>query len=112
MRAEGTFAVASFVPATVTPAAHVATAVDVAVATMEKTYAGEVVGRSSTLFTSAFDQARGIRTDVAVESFEGSLGGIRGTCNFAHSATTTGGMALEADGTHRIWFDHSLPSGG
>lgn len=138
MRAEGTFAVASYQPTDVTPAVDVALGVDVGVATMEKAYAGEVIGRSGTLFSSAFDPARGIGTYVAIEAFEGSLGGVEGTFAFAHAATTTGGnerlhellvivpgsgtgglagieggggMAVEPDGTHRIWFDYSLPSG-
>ena len=57
---------------------------------MEKTYTGDVVGRSATLFTSAFDAAAGIGTYVAMESFEGSLDGAPGTFNFVHSATTGG----------------------
>ncbi|MGW3661802.1 DUF3224 domain-containing protein, partial [Streptomyces sp. NPDC005141] len=68
------------------------------------------------------------------ESFEGSLHGREGSFNFVHSATTSGsdrtaefftivpssgtgeltgisgagGMAVDADGTHRIWFDYQL----
>lgn len=106
----------------------------VGVATMRKEYEGEVTGRSATLFTSAFDHARGTGTYVAMESFEGVLDGLEGAFNFAHSATTlgegrqseffvivpssgtgelagitgTGGMAVDADGTHRIWFDYEL----
>lgn len=69
-----------------------------------------------------------------MESFEGSLHGRDGTLNFVHSATRSGsdrtaefftivpssgtgdltgisgagGMAVDADGTHRIWFDYEL----
>ena len=101
---------------------------------MEKTYTGGVVGRSATLFTSAFDAAAGVGTYVAMESFEGSLDGAPGTFNFVHSATTggtdrsaehfaivpssgtgdlagirgSGGLAVDADGTHRVWFDYEL----
>jgi hypothetical protein len=101
---------------------------------MAKRYEGEVVGRSVTLFTAAFDQSTGTGTYVAMESFEGTLHGHRGAFNFAHSATTlgegreseffvivpasgtgalagitgTGGLAIDADGTHRIWFDYEL----
>ena len=101
---------------------------------MEKHYDGEILGRSATLFTAAFDQATGVGTYVAMESFEGSLDGHSGAFNFAHSATTsgsdrsadfftivpgsgtgalagitgTGGLAIDADGTHRIWFDYEL----
>lgn len=101
---------------------------------MEKHYLGDVVGQSATLFTAAFDQVSGIGTYVAMESFEGSLRDRFGAFNFAHSATTSGsdrtaeffvivpssgigeltgisgagGMAIDADGTHRIWFDYEL----
>ncbi|WP_344466601.1 DUF3224 domain-containing protein [Kitasatospora kazusensis] len=132
MRADGTFSVKSFVPTELVPEPAVPTGVPVGVAKMEKHFEGEVAGRSATLFTAAFDQATGIGTYVAMESFEGSLNGREGAFNFAHSATTsgsdrsaeffvvvpssgtgelagitgTGGMTVEADGTHRIWFDY------
>ncbi|GAA2147448.1 hypothetical protein GCM10009760_38380 [Kitasatospora kazusensis] len=122
----------SFVPTELVPEPAVPTGVPVGVAKMEKHFEGEVAGRSATLFTAAFDQATGIGTYVAMESFEGSLNGREGAFNFAHSATTsgsdrsaeffvvvpssgtgelagitgTGGMTVEADGTHRIWFDY------
>ncbi|MFJ4893782.1 DUF3224 domain-containing protein [Streptomyces sp. NPDC088788] len=134
MRASGTFTVRAFVPTELQPNPPVSTALPVGVATMEKHFEGEVAGRSATLFTAAFDQATGVGTYVAMESFEGSLLGRTGTFNFVHSATTTGsdrtaefftvvpasgtgelagirgtgGMAVDADGTHRIWFDHEL----
>lgn len=133
MRAAGTFEVADFTPAPV-PSPPIETAVPVGVATMAKHYEGEVAGRSATLFTAAFDQAAGVGTYVAMESFEGMLGGRVGAFNFAHSSTTlgegreseffvivpssgkdelagitgTGGIAIDADGTHRIWFDYEL----
>ncbi|MEW1566180.1 DUF3224 domain-containing protein [Streptomyces sp. NPDC093509] len=134
MRASGTFTVKAFVPTELQPDPPVSTALPVGVATMEKHFEGEVAGRSATLFTAAFDQVTGVGTYVAMESFEGSLLGRSGTFNFVHSATTTGsdrtaefftivpasgtgelagirgtgGMAVDADGTHRIWFDHEL----
>ncbi|MFG3166364.1 DUF3224 domain-containing protein [Streptomyces sp. NPDC048200] len=134
MRASGTFTVKAFVPTELQPNPPVSTALPVGVATMEKHFEGEVAGRSATLFTAAFDQATGVGTYVAMESFEGSLLGRSGTFNFVHSATTTGsdrtaefftivpasgtgelagirgtgGMAVDADGTHRIWFDPEL----
>ena len=69
-----------------------------------------------------------------MESFEGTLNGRAGAFNFIHSASTsgqdrtagyfaivpssgtgelagisgTGGMAIDADGTHRIWLDYEL----
>ncbi|MFF4657805.1 DUF3224 domain-containing protein [Streptomyces sp. NPDC001381] len=134
MRADGTFSVHAFVPTGLRPEPAVSTALPVGVATMEKRYEGEVTGRSATLFTAAFDQATGVGTYVAMESFEGALNGREGTFNFAHSATTTGadrsaefftvvpssgtgelagisgtgGLAVEADGTHRVWFVYEL----
>lgn len=134
MRAEGTFSVTSFAPAEVAAPVEVVTAAPAGVATMEKAFAGEVEGRSATLFTAAYDQARGTGTYLAMESFEGTLAGRTGTFNFAHSATTTGtdrsapffvivpgsgtgalagiggggGIAIDADGTHRIWFEYEI----
>jgi len=123
-----------FAPATVEQAIDVRTGVDVGVATMEKRYDGPVTGHSATLFTAAFDQASGVGTYLAMESFEGALNGTAGAFNFAHVASThgadrvdeafvivpgsgtgglagiagTGGMAVESDGMHRIWFDYTV----
>ncbi|MER7822330.1 uncharacterized protein DUF3224 [Streptomyces sp. CG 926] len=134
MRATGTFTVKAFVPTELKPEPAVPTGLPVGVATMEKSFEGEIVGRAATLFTAAFDQGTGVGTYVAMESFEGSLHGLDGAFNFVHSATTSGsdrtaefftivpssgigalagisgagGMAVDADGTHRIWFDYQL----
>jgi Protein of unknown function (DUF3224) len=136
MRAEGTFTVKAFVPTDLVPDPPVQTGLAVGIAKMEKHFEGDVAGRSATLFTSAYDQASGIGTYVAMESFEGSLHDRAGAFNFAHSATTTGsdptaqfftivpasgtgaltgisgtgGMAVDPDGTHRIWFDYEIGS--
>jgi hypothetical protein len=134
MRADATFIVESFVPVDQMPAPTVVTGLPVGVATIEKRFAGDVVGRSSTLFTAAFDQTAGVGTYVAMESFEGSVGDKHGAFNFVHSATTSGtdrsaeffaivpssgtgdlagiagsgGLAIDADGTHRMWFDYDI----
>jgi hypothetical protein len=134
VKATGTFTVTAFTPTTVVPDPAVRTGLPVGVSTMGKSYEGDVAGRSATLFTAAYDQATGVGTYVAMESFEGSLNGRPGAFNFAHSATTTGadrgreffvivptsgtgelkgisgagGMAIDADGTHRIWFEYEL----
>ncbi|WP_067828957.1 DUF3224 domain-containing protein [Nocardia inohanensis] len=134
MRATGTFTVKSFVPAEITAEPVIPTAVPVGLAVIEKQFEGEVVGRSTTLFTSAFDPAAGAGTYVAMESFEGSLNGVAGSFNFVHSATTTGddrtapfftivpvsgtgGLAgirgtgdlvIDDDGTHHMWFEYEL----
>jgi hypothetical protein len=134
MRASGTFSVKAFNPANVTPEPAIATGLPVGVATMEKHFEGDIAGRSATLFTSAFDQAAGVGTYVAMESFEGTVNGRQGAFNFVHSASTTGtdrssgyftivpssgtgelasisgtgDLAIDADGTHRIWLDYEL----
>jgi Protein of unknown function (DUF3224) len=126
--------VAAFVPVEVEVATDPATALPVGVATMDKRYEGAVDGRSTTVFTSAFDGDRGVGTYVAMESFAGTLDGVAGTFNFVHSATTTGadrahefflvvpgsgtgglagiggsgGLAVDAAGRHEIWFDYEL----
>ena len=101
---------------------------------MTKTYAGAIEGRSHTIFTSAFDQAKGIGTYVALESFAGTVDGRAGAFNFIHAASTsgedrsgevflivpdsgtddlatitgTGTIAVDADRTHRIALDYQL----
>ena len=134
MRANGTFSVKAFNPASLTPEPAITTGLRVGVATMEKHFEGDIAGRSATLFTAAFDQATGVGTYVAMESFEGTVDGRRGAFNFVHSATTTGqdrsssyfaivpssgtgalagisgtgDLAVDADGTHRVWLDYEL----
>ncbi|MCD2193731.1 DUF3224 domain-containing protein [Actinomycetospora endophytica] len=134
MRTSGTFSVASFEPTDVTGEPAITTALPIGVARMEKSYEGDVRGRSATLFTAAFDQATGQGTYLAMEAFEGSLGGREGTFAYVHSATTSGtdrshefflvvpgsgtgalagisgggSMGVDADGTHRIAFDYEL----
>ncbi|MEU1646855.1 DUF3224 domain-containing protein [Micromonospora zamorensis] len=133
MRAIGTFDVAEFTAVPV-PSPEVKTGLPVGFATMRKTFTGEIDGRSETLFTAAFDPTTGTGTYVAMESFEGSVAGNAGTFNFVHSATTTGqdrqaefltivptsgtggltgirgtgGLTVDEDGTHSIWFDYDL----
>ncbi|MFE3026104.1 DUF3224 domain-containing protein [Nocardia tengchongensis] len=134
MRATGTFSVKSFTPTDITPDPAVATGLPVGLSKMEKQFEGEVAGRSATLFTAAFDQAQGIGTYLAMESFEGALNGQAGAFNFVHAASTTGtdrsdgffaivpgsgtgaltgitgkgDIAIDADGTHHIWFEYEL----
>ena len=134
MRAAGQFSVDSFVPAPVEPRPTVVTGLPVGVATMAKSYSGDVSGQSSTIFTAAFDQASGTGTYVAMESFQGTLDGREGAFVYVHAASTTGsdrsdeyfviapgsgvgdlagitgggGMRVEDDGTHHVWFDYSL----
>ncbi len=137
MRASGTFTVSSFVPSDLKPVPEVETRLPMGVATIVKSFEGEITGHSTTLFTAAFDQATGVGTYVAMEAFEGAVGGREGTFNFVHSAATSGddraneffaiapssgtgalagirgggGLAVDEDGRHRIWFDFDFEAG-
>jgi Protein of unknown function (DUF3224) len=132
MRANGTFTVKAFNPAALSIEPAISTALPVGVAIIEKQFDGDIAGRSTTVFTAAFDQAAGVGTYVAMESFEGSVGGQQGTFSFVHSASTagtdrsaeffaivgssgtgalagisgSGGLAVDPDGTHRMWLDY------
>ncbi len=134
MISEGTFTVSGFAGVPVDQDQPVTTALAVGIATMAKEYAGGIAGRSTTLFTSAFDPELGVGTYVAMESFEGTVAGRRGAFNFVHAASTSGadraneyglivpgsgtdeltGIAgtvrlhIDEDGTHRMAFDHNL----
>ncbi len=135
MRTEGTFSVTDTIPTTLEPAPNQhEVGAPVGVLTFTKEYAGNVAGRSTTIFVAAYDQSTGVGTYVAMETFDGSLGDANGGFAFAHSATTHGadrqdelcvivpgsgvgdlagihgggGMAIDEDGTHRIWFDYDL----
>ncbi len=132
MRTTATFTVASFEPSDLPPP-DVTTGTPVGVARMVKQFSGGLTGRAETLFTSAFDQARGVGTYLAMESFEGSLDGRAGSLNLAHSATTdgnpdrlhelvvivpgsgtgalagvsgTGAIRIDEDGTHHLDLDY------
>lgn len=135
MRASGTFTVAAFDPLEPPMDTGPESAASVAAVRMEKHFTGDVDGRSVTVFTYALDPATNIGGYVAMESFEGTLHDRSGTFNFTHSATTSGdgrsdesftiipssgtgelagirgggGITVEADGTHRIWFDYQFP---
>ncbi len=134
VKVTGTFSVSSFDPTEVVPDPTITTALPVGVALITKQFGGAIDGRSSTVFTAAFDQATGVGSYTAMESFEGALGGVAGTFNFLHVASTsgsdrtnefcaivpgsgtgdltgitgTGGLSVDADGTHHIWFDYEL----
>jgi hypothetical protein len=147
MRASGTFRVVAFGPASSGPDSAVATQLPAAVAaTMEKLYEGDIAGRSATSFAADPDRlvevgacaepgfsAQQTGRWVALETFEGTVGGRDGAFDFAHSTTDaaggaekfirivpasgtglltgihgTGGMTIDADGTHRIWLDYEL----
>lgn len=134
-RSEGTFEVLGFTPASVEPAVEVTTAMELGVATMEKRFTGEVDGTSATWFMGG-QTAGGAGTYVALEAFTGTLDALAGAFVFVHAASThgqdrygefftiakgsgtgdlaaiagTGGLSVDDDGTHRVWFDWDLPS--
>lgn len=134
-RSEGTFEVLGFTPVEAEPALEVTTAMPVGVAGMEKRYTGEVDGTSATWFVGG-QAPSGDGTYVALEAFAGSLDTLSGAFVFVHAASThgedryaeyftiatgsgtddlagisgSGGMGVDEDGTHRIWFDWDLPS--
>jgi hypothetical protein len=134
MQTTSTFTVTTFEPTSLAPP-ETATGTPVGVARMVKEFRGGLEGRAETLFTSAFDQERGIGTYVAMESFSGTLDGRSGTLNIAHTATTDGGpdrlqelvvivpgsgtgelvgvrgggsIRVDEDGTHRLELEYEL----
>jgi hypothetical protein len=134
MRTTSTFTVTSFDPAGLEPP-ETTTGTPVGLARMVKEFRGGLEGRAETLFTSAFDQERGIGTYVAMESFAGTLDGRTGTLNIAHTATTDGGpdrlhelvvivpasgtgelagvtgtgsIRVDEDGTHRLELEYEV----
>jgi hypothetical protein len=134
MISEGTFTVSGFAGVPLEQDQPVTTALAVGIATMAKEYAGGIVGRSTTLFTSAFDPELGVGTYVAMESFEGSLDGRPGSFNYVHAASTRGtdrfdehlaivpssgteelagiagggAITVDADGIHRLRLEYTL----
>ncbi|MEH3052586.1 MAG: DUF3224 domain-containing protein [Patulibacter minatonensis] len=136
MRAIASFTVSSFQPAEIAPTPpQVETGRPVGLAIITKQFDGQITGSSVTLFTAAFDPEAGAGTYVAMESFEGTVSGLTGTMNFAHSATTsgrdrhaefftivpgsgtgelegitgTGGLRVSEAGEHELWFDYEMP---
>jgi hypothetical protein len=133
MHADSTFQVTSSAPVAL-PDGRVAAGLDTGVLVFEKTYVGAIAGRSSTIFTSAYDAESGVGTYVALETFEGSVDARTGSFAFWHAASTSGaeranehfgiipssgigeltgitgdgGLAIDPDGTHRCWLDYEI----
>lgn len=130
---EATFEVAGFTPVEL-GAELIRTAMESGIATIEKRFTGAIEGRSTALFSSSQNAETGVGTYVALEAFAGRLDGRKGAFNFVHSASThdddrygeffgiveqsgsgalagirgAGGLSVEPDGTHRMWFDYTL----
>ena len=130
-RVESTFVVSSFDPAGWTPPRP--SGVDLAEAAMTKQFSGDVVGDSVTRFIGGLDGDGANGGYVALEWFEGSIGGRSGSCVIVHGQTMlagapagqwlslvpgagtgdlagltgTGGIRVAEDGTHHLWLDLS-----
>lgn len=129
--ATGTFTVAEMVPQPFE--ASVTTGLPNGYTLMRKEFRGAINGTAQTRFVYAFDDDLG-GTYVAMESFEGTIDGRAGACNIAHSATTsgtdrsnemllivpgsgtgelagitgTGGIVIDADGTHHLNLEYRI----
>jgi hypothetical protein len=134
MQAQGTFTVSDWTPIGDGPL--ITTAASVGHAQLTKTFAGEIEGRAITQFTGALNPDTGAGSYVAMESFEGSIGGRTGTINFLHVASThgedrydetltfvpdsgtgelvgitgTGSIVVDADGTHHLILELEAPA--
>jgi len=126
----GVFTVSDFVPTDYR--SPVTTGVDVGHAHMVKHFTGAIEGTAYTQFSAAYAMATGVGTYVAMESFEGTVDGRRGSLNLAHTATTTGAdktnellvivptsgtgelagitgsgsIAIDEDGVHRLHLNY------
>lgn len=131
MQAQGTFTVSDWTNSDGVP--PITTAASVGHATMIKTCTGGIEGRASTQFIGALNTDTGAGSYVAMESFEGTVGGRTGTINFLHVASThgadrydeklaivpdsgtgelagltgTGSIVIDPDGTHHLILDVS-----
>lgn len=129
--AAGTFSVTEMTPQAYE--SSVTTGTPTGFALMRKEFDGAIDGYAETLFVYAYGETVG-GTYVALESFDGTIDGRRGTCNIAHSATTsgtdrslemlvivpgsgtaelrgitgTGSITVDADGTHHLRLDYSV----
>lgn len=65
---------------------------------IRRSFAGpEISGASQVLMVSAFNSDNGSGTYVAIDAFEGEIGGRRGTLNFWHTSTADHGRFVAED---------------
>ena len=91
MEASGAFTVEMFMPVDLSDGDEPTTATPVGMARMEKRFAGEISGRSTTLFTYALDHSTNVGGYVAMESVRWGAARTRGHFQLHHSAMTSGG---------------------
>lgn len=138
MRASASFAVSDWTPTEkpeqVGDVPMIATASAFGLAHMVKTFEGDLTGRSITWFLGCLNEQTGAGAYAALEAFEGTLHGRRGTFNIVHAASThgtdrydehfvvvpgsgteelsgiggRGALVVEDDGTHRLELDYTL----
>lgn len=63
---------------------------------------GQIEGSSQVVFTGAFSEQLRSGSYVAIDAFEGSILGRRGSCAFWHASTMNRGRTSTADGILRI----------
>ena len=126
---EGTFEVTGFDPVAWTPPRDAGIAFGEA--TMGKRFSGTIEGDSVTRFTAGMTDDQRAGGYVALEWFEGVIAGRSGSCVIVHGQTlvdgasasgwlqvvpasgtgemtgltASGGLAVDEDGTHRMWLD-------
>ncbi|MGO1545580.1 MAG: DUF3224 domain-containing protein [Gulosibacter sp.] len=75
---------------------------------IRRTFDGdEISGSSQVLMVSAFNTENGSGTYVAIDAFEGEIGGRRGTLNFWHTSTVDHGRFVSEDALLKV-----VPSSG
>jgi hypothetical protein len=129
-RYEATFTVDSFVPTDWAPPPSGSVGLPFGEARMVKTFTGSVEGRAETSFIGAMSEDQTQGGYVAIEWFEGRIGGRSGGCAIVHSQlmgapttgpwlhvvpgsgtgqlaglTGSGALEVDEDGTHRIWVE-------
>lgn len=63
---------------------------------------GDIVGRSEVLFVGGFNDEHGSGTYIAIDSFEGTIGGRTGTLSFWHTNSMSRGRQVPDSGMLRV----------
>jgi hypothetical protein len=131
-RAESTFKVTKVAPLEWTPG--VTTGLPFGEIDMVKEFSGDITGRSETRFIGGISPDNSTGGYVALESFDGEIKGLAGTCAIVHMQTITNGqitlmklaivtgsgtgdlagisgdgeIMVDADGTHRLNLNYVI----